>query len=63
MDFNLYKSINDLSPHTLLEIKTFFEDYKKNEKKSVIVEGYESAEIAKNIISKCAKNYINNFEK
>ena len=62
-EYNLYNSINDLSPHTLLEIKTFFEDYKKNEKKSVIVEGYECADIAKNIISKCAKNYVENFEK
>ena len=52
--------IDDLYPHLLVEIRTFFEDYKKNENKKVQVTGYGNATVAKKLIIECAKNYIEN---
>lgn len=52
--------INDLSqlpPHTLLELKRFFEDYKKLEHKDVTVEKFLDKEKAYSIITKSIKFY------
>jgi inorganic pyrophosphatase len=39
------------------ELKNFFEEYKKLENKEVLVEGFQSAEIAKVIIQKAIDSY------
>lgn len=57
----MYKTIydiSDLSSHRLMEIKTFFIDYKKNEKKDVCVKDFGNREEAYFIIEKCLQNYV-----
>ncbi|KAI5684176.1 hypothetical protein M9H77_05404 [Catharanthus roseus] len=49
-EFRHYKDIKELPPHRLAEIRRFFEDYKKNENKSVAVEDFLPAEAAINAI-------------
>ena len=58
-----YRSINDLPPHILLEIRQFFLDYKTLEKKKVVVEGYEDAAAAKKCVTDAIELYKKTFPK
>lgn len=57
MSVNFLKTIEDLPPHFIRELKTFFEDYKKLEHKTVEVEDFQSADVAKEIISQSIVDY------
>lgn len=47
---NHYNDISELPPHFISEMKNFFEDYKKLEKKTVVVEDFQGREIAQKIL-------------
>ncbi|KAJ9520317.1 hypothetical protein QJQ45_030217 [Haematococcus lacustris] len=49
-EFKGFSDISQLPPHRLAEIKRFFEDYKKNEHKEVIVDEFLGADEAKRAI-------------
>jgi len=53
--------ISELPPHTLLEMRRFFEDYKKLENKEVIVEQFLGREHAYRIIQESIELYNNTF--
>jgi inorganic pyrophosphatase len=57
VSFSHLSSIKELPPHTIQELKSFFEDYKKLEKKSVIVEDFEDVDIAHRIVAQAIKDY------
>jgi inorganic pyrophosphatase len=53
--------ISELPPHTLLEMRRFFEDYKKLENKEVIVEQFLGREHAYRIIQESIELYNTTF--
>lgn len=58
------KHINDISElpsHILDEIRIFFEDYKKLEKKTVSVEGFEGREVALKVVEQSIVDYKEKF--
>jgi inorganic pyrophosphatase len=55
------KDISDLPETTLNEIKLFFEDYKKLEKKEVQVSGFKGRETALEVIKESQELYAKNF--
>jgi inorganic pyrophosphatase len=57
MSVNYINELSELPPHTLVELKRFFEDYKKLEQKNVIVEEFVDREKAYEIISDSLKLY------
>jgi inorganic pyrophosphatase len=54
---NHIENIDGLPAYLQSELKNFFEEYKKLENKEVLVEGFQSAEIAKVIIQKAIDSY------
>jgi len=52
-----YESIRDLPPHRIEELRRFFEDYKKLEKKTVTVEEFQDRGDALEVISKAVALY------
>jgi inorganic pyrophosphatase len=63
MSVNHLNDISELPPHTLLEIRRFFEDYKKLENKEVIVENFLGREEAYDIIRRSIDLYNSTFVK
>lgn len=61
-EFNHYKSIKELPPHRLSELKKFFEDYKSLEKKEVIVDDFLDIAEAKNCLNKAVTLYEKKFK-
>jgi inorganic pyrophosphatase len=55
-----YKSINELPPHRMTEVKRFFEDYKALENKSVVVEKFIDEHEAVRIIQSSIESYAKN---
>jgi inorganic pyrophosphatase len=49
--------ISELPEHFLKELKNFFEDYKKLENKEVVIEEFQDAKTAKEIILQSMKDY------
>jgi inorganic pyrophosphatase len=57
MSVNHYNDISELPPHFIKEMKNFFEDYKKLENKTVEVEEFQDASVAKEIIQQSIVDY------
>lgn len=57
MSVKHYDDISVLPSHFLRELRAFFEDYKKLEHKTVEVEEFQDAEMARNIIQKSIDDY------
>jgi inorganic pyrophosphatase len=57
MSVNYINTLSELPPHTLVELKRFFEDYKMLEHKNVMVEQFMSREKAYKIIQESIKLY------
>jgi inorganic pyrophosphatase len=54
---NHYNDISELPPHFISEMKNFFEDYKKLENKTVLVEDFQGREVAQQILMDSFKLY------
>lgn len=63
MSVNYINDISELPPHLTKELRSFFEDYKKLEDKSVIVEEFQDKEVAKEIILQSIADYNAKFGK
>jgi len=59
---NHMKEMSDLPPHLLLELHSFFEDYKKLENKTVVVEEPQGRDIALEVIRQSVIDYQKKFE-
>ena len=62
MSVNHVKDINGLAEHYHVEIKNFFEEYKKLENKKVLVNELLNKDAALEIINHDRQNYINTFK-
>lgn len=60
-EFSGYTDISQIPKHRLLEIKRFFEDYKKNEHKEVKVEEILGADAAREAISAAIQMYNDEY--
>lgn len=61
MSVNHITDISELPEHFLKEMRNFFEDYKKLENKTVQVEEFQNAEVAKKIVLKSMEDYKKKF--
>jgi len=57
-----FNDISELPPHRMKEIRSFFEDYKKNENKEVQVNEFFGAEEARKIVNSSIELYKENFQ-
>lgn len=57
MSVSHIEDITELPPHFFKELKNFFEDYKKLENKTVKIEEFQNAEVAKNIVKQSMADY------
>jgi len=62
MSVNYIDDIEQLPPHTLVEMRRFFEDYKKSENKEVIVENFLPKAQAHKIILDAIELYEKKFK-
>jgi len=59
---NHINDITELPQHFISELRNFFEDYKKLENKTVVVEEFQSKELAEEIVRKAIEDYKSKFE-
>ncbi len=57
MSVNHYEDISELSEHFFRELRNFFEDYKKLENKTVQVEQFQNAKVARRIVQQATEDY------
>lgn len=62
MSVNHYNDISELPEHSIKELRSFFEDYKKLEHKSVSVEEFQSREVALEVINQSIVDYDKKFK-
>ncbi|MCG8576366.1 MAG: inorganic diphosphatase [Flavobacteriales bacterium] len=63
MSVNHINDISELPPHTIRELRSFFEDYKKLENKSVVVEEFQGKETALEVVNQSVEDYKAKFNK
>lgn len=63
MSVNHINDVSELPPHLTVELQNFFEDYKKLENKIVVVEDFQHAEVAKEIVKTAIENYKVHYPK
>lgn len=63
MSVNHINDISELPPHSLKELRSFFEDYKKLEKKEVLVEQFQDRNVAMEVIQQSIIDYKKKFNK
>ena len=63
MSVNHIHNIEELPKHFFDELRHFFEEYKKLEKKTVVVEEFQNKAVAMEIISKAIADYKEHFKK
>ncbi len=57
MSVNHINDISELPKHFFAELKNFFEDYKKLENKTVIVDDFQNAKVAREIVLQSIEDY------
>ena len=60
-EYNHYESISELPPHRLSQVKNFFEEYKRLENKTVVVEDFLDKAAAKQCILDAVELYRQQF--
>ena len=60
---NHINSMEELPPHTLIELRNFFEQYTKLENKTVVVKDFLGKETAYQILNESLESYRKNFER
>ncbi len=63
MSVNHINDISELPKHFTLELRTFFEDYKKLENKTVVIEDFQSKFVALQIVEQSIIDYKEKFGK
>ena len=61
MSVNHINDVSELPEHFFRELRNFFEDYKKLENKSVVVEEFQNRELARQIIQQSIIDYQKKF--
>ena len=61
MSVNHFNDVSELPDHFIKELQNFFEDYKKLENKTVIVEEFQNRELAQQIVAQSIVDYQNKF--
>lgn len=59
MSVNHINDVTELSEHFFKELRNFFEDYKKLENKTVVVDDFQNARVAKEIVRQSMIDYEN----
>jgi inorganic pyrophosphatase len=59
---NYINDLSELPMHFFAELRNFFEEYKKLEKKTVMVDEFQEKEKAHNIINQAIERYRNTFK-
>ncbi len=62
MSFNHLNDISEMPNHFIREMQNFFEDYKKLEHKTVVVEEFQNRELALQIVEKSIVDYNTMFK-
>ena len=59
---NHIKTVNELPPHFIAELRNYFEQYKVLENKKVVIDNFQDKEIAIRVINDAIAFYKQNFK-